>query len=118
MSAPQFRTAVPKRRYKLGDYDVTILADIESTDDHAYVYILAMMAMGDSQPVLFLTVEIAPKASRDDGRYLLAARTADEVRTLGQSDNWQDVDVFARDVLPVAGKLLGVAANVEAMRLL
>ena len=50
---PNIGTAIPKRRYQVGDYSATVLGEVETTDPRQYRYILAMVPMGQRTPTLY-----------------------------------------------------------------
>ena len=55
--APAFDTAVPKRRYKLGEFQAVVLGDVESKGDTEYVWVFALVREGDSEPLMYITLE-------------------------------------------------------------
>ena len=57
MSKPAFKTAIPKRRYKLGEFSIVVLGEVESEDDIDYQYILAVVQGQDPEPGLYITAE-------------------------------------------------------------
>ncbi len=99
MQAPKIVTAIPKRRYRLGEFSVTILADIDSSDDAQYRYILAVVRDGESQPGLYLTLEKSAqnevRESSDDMRLIMQ----DGSQTIGSSDAWKDIESFTAQAL-------------------
>ncbi len=54
---PTFATAVPKRRYKLGEFQAVVLGDVESKDDIEYVWVFALVREGESEPLMYITLE-------------------------------------------------------------
>ena len=47
MEAPKIQTAIPQRRYQLGEYSGVVLGEIESSDGVKYRYILALVREGE-----------------------------------------------------------------------
>ena len=109
MSAlPKINTAIPQRRYKYGDYAVTLLGDIESGDQHDYQFIAAFVKEGDSRPQLFIVSERLPPGRRDGGSHALRVinNTLDEVMDV--DGRWQRQADFVDQMLQLGGQLLGL----------
>ena len=51
MSKPGIVTAIPKRRYTLGEFSLVVLGEIESNDNRDYGYIMAVVRGTDPEPV-------------------------------------------------------------------
>lgn len=81
MALPRIQTALPARRYRFGEYNVTVLQDIESPDPVSYRYLMAYLKDGEQQPSTFVSCELTPPAQRAEGRYQLRVinSTLDEV---------------------------------------
>lgn len=103
MNSPSIRTAIPKRRYQLGDFSITVLGEVESGDDNDYRYVFAMVQDGKSDPSLYLT---AAKAGADD--YTLRLIAPNMERDLDTSPAWRDLDHFCEQGIAVAQQLLGL----------
>lgn len=114
---PRITTALPRRRWQLGDHSATLLADIESPDDSRYRYILALVPMGQSEPSLYVTCEEAPPARSMDGRWDLRVINHAMADVLASGDHWGDLDTFAEQALDLARQVLGLR-NEQAHRLL
>jgi hypothetical protein len=56
-SFPVIRTAIPKRRFRVGDQNVTLLGEIESGDGVSYRWIMAFVQDGQARPGLFVCAE-------------------------------------------------------------
>ena len=56
-SFPVIRTAIPKRRYRVGDHNVTVLGEVESGDGISYRWIMAFVQDGQPRPGLFVCAE-------------------------------------------------------------
>ena len=54
---PQIQTAIPRHRYQVGNYSVTLLGDIASGDGIDYRYILAFVPTGQNRPSLYICCE-------------------------------------------------------------
>jgi hypothetical protein len=55
--APTFDTAVPKRRYKLGEFQAVVLGDVQSKDDIEYLWVFALVREGEGEPLMYITLE-------------------------------------------------------------
>jgi len=105
---PVIRTAIPKRRYQLGAFSVSLLGEVESGDGIDYRYIMGFVAEGESRPSLYVCAERNPPGERGEGGYRL--RVVNEVlsEVLGSSDAWGDLDTFAEQALQLAGQALSL----------
>lgn len=109
MSKPGIVTAIPRRRYKYGEFTVTILADIASNDNRNYRYIMAVIKGSDPEPGIYITAEqdsTAGKTGRDYNMRIVM-RDGDEV--IGTSDAWHDIDAFSNEALGIVGQLLNLS---------
>jgi len=104
VSKPAISTAIPLRRYKFGEFTLTVLGDIESSGEMKYRYILAVIQGEDPEPGLYITAEqgvgkdLAMRVMMNDG---------DEV--IGHSDQWRDLDVFADESISIVSRVLGLS---------
>ena len=104
MNVPQINTAIPKRRYQLGDFGITILGDVESGDGNEYQYVFALVQDGKSDPSLYITaVKIA---ASDD--YTLHLSAPNMERDLDTSPAWRDLDHFCEQGISIAQQILGL----------
>lgn len=111
MDAPKIQTAIPQRRYQLGDYQAVLLGDIESGDDRRYKYILALVRAGESKPRCFIAAIRAPRERRAEGGYVLWLATEAFAEELSVADAWGEIDAFATEALTLAARTLGVEAQ-------
>lgn len=105
---PQIKTAIPKRRYQLGNHVAALLGEIESGDAQAYRYIMAFVPEGQREPVFYVCAEHSPPAERADGAYRLRVvgeLIADVVDT---GDRWGEIDQFADQALQLGRQALGL----------
>jgi len=105
---PVIKTAIPKRRYQIGDFSASLLGEVETGDGRNYRYILAFVQMGHAQPSLYVCSEHAPPAQADDGRYGL--RVINEVMSevVDTADRWGDLDAFAEKGIQLGVQALGL----------
>jgi len=105
---PQIKTALPKRRYQIGDHAATLLGEIESADDHQYRFILALVPLGEQEPLLYVTSEPAPADRRSEGAYDLRVISQSLTDVLDTADHWQHLDAFADQAIDIAQQILGL----------
>lgn len=113
---PAINTAIPKRRWQLGDFAATLLGDIDSDDPQRYRWVLALVAMGEREPSLYVTAEETPPADHADGRYQLRVISDSLTDVVDTHDRWGDIDIFAEQALDLARQVLGLGAQ-EPLRL-
>lgn len=106
MSTPQIQTAMPKRRYQLGEFVVTVLGDIESGDGRDYQWIFAVATEADPQPGLFVCAERADPDEREQGRFRMRVAMAEGSRVVGYSDRWENLDPFVEEAVKVVTTML------------
>lgn len=104
MKTPQIKTAIPKRRYQLGDFGITVLGEVESGDGQDYLYLFAVVQDGKSEPSLYLSATRAATA----GEYTLTLIAPNMDRELDTSPAWRDLDHFCEQGIAVAQQLLGL----------
>lgn len=105
MNSPHFSTAIPKRRYQIGDFTAVILGDVESSDSTDYRYIFAMVQDGRTEPSFYVLSIHRPGA---DGDYLLKVIAPNLERELDTSDAWRDLDIFAEQAISLAQQVMGM----------
>ena len=116
MDTPRIQTAIPQRRYQLGDYSAVVLGDIESPDNAKYQYILAVVKEGETKPEVYVIAERNPRSRAQEGSHRLRIESPVLSDDLGSSDEWRDIDVFASEGLRVAAGVLGLTDE-QAVRL-
>jgi hypothetical protein len=105
---PIIKTAIPKRRYQIGDFGVSLLGDIESGDSCNYLYILAFVQTGQTQPALYICAEERPDTGRGDGRYQLKVINEVMSEVVDTGEKWADLDSFAEQGLALGVQALGL----------
>ena len=108
---PVIRTAIPQRRYRLGEFNVTLLGEVESGDGIDYRYILAFVEEGRTQPSLYLCSERNPPGARGDGSHRLRLVNGAMSEVLGSDDAWRDVDVFVEKGLRIGASTLALQSE-------
>jgi hypothetical protein len=114
---PNITTAIPKRRYQIGDYAASLLGEIESSDPRRYRYILAMVPAGDRTPTLYVTCEATPPKESSQGNYRLRLINEAMSEVMDTADGWGDLDAFAEQGLKLAAQALGLQRE-QVIRLL
>ena len=105
MSRPGFKTAIPKRRYKLGEFSIVVLGEIESVDGTDYKYILAVVQGQDPEPGLYITAE---KTAVPTGEYSMRIMMRDGAEVIGSSTEWGSVDPFVDEALGIVSRMLNL----------
>lgn len=106
MDRPKITTAIPQRRYQFGEYGVTVLGEIESSDPPNYTFILALVKDGDSEPSVYV---ICDRRRRGDYAYRMRLVMDGFNEVMGESDDWGSLDSFSEYALQVAAKALGLS---------
>ena len=103
VSKPAITTAIPLRRYKFGEFTLTVLGNIESPDELKYRYIMAVIQGDDPEPGLYITAE------QGKGKELamrMMMRDGDEV--IGHSAQWHDLDECINAALDIVARVLNL----------
>lgn len=114
---PNIKTALPKRRYQIGDHAATLLGEIESGDGRAYRFILALVPMGEQEPVLYVTSEPSAPERRGQGAYDLRVISEGLTDVLDTADRWESLDQFADQAIDLAQQVLGLR-NQQVVKLM
>jgi len=104
VSKPSIATAIPLRRYKYGEFTLTVLGDIDSRDEINYRYILAVVQGGNPEPGLYVTAE---QGAGNEMAMRVMMRDGDEV--IARSDRWRDVDVFVDEAMNIVSRVLSLS---------
>jgi hypothetical protein len=111
MSHAHFKTAIPIRRYRIGNYAATLLSNCETTDteiEYAHALVIYQL-IGESQtarPALIISSETNANA-RHEGYYFLCS-LAQEHHNYGASPDWADLHKFEKAALQLAEQMLEV----------
>ncbi len=109
INKPNIKTAIPKKRYRLGEFNVVILGDIETGDANAYLFIAAILREGDPEPGIYLTAERNPPSEAEKGRYGMRLIMKDGSQWVRSSDDWRDLQTFTSDALEVTKAVLNLS---------
>ena len=117
MNAPNIETAIPKRRYQIGDLSAVVLGDVTSKDERHYEYVMALVPDGEQVPVLYITAERVQAAGQRERSTVVRVIAEGDERVLGPEERWRELDAFVEDALAMARRVMGLEGE-EAMRLL
>lgn len=106
MPHPVIKTAFPKRRYKFGEYTVTLLTDISSNDEISYLYLAAVVKDGYSQPEVYITCE--PVFDDLAAQYRIRVLTDKEEHIIGEGTEWKHEQTFCDYALQGIQQMFGL----------
>lgn len=103
MQGPKISTAIPKKRYQVGEYGAVLLGDIESPDPVTYQHILALVPDGMSDPHVYVTCE---RTAGGETRFRVIAEGVDQLLPLAEACSTPDN--FANTALRVIQEAMGM----------
>ena len=106
---PNIQRAIPKKRFQMGEYGVTILGEIESADIASYHYIMAFVPDGKNEPVLYVTAERTPPKDRHEGSHRLRVINQAMSEIMDTSDQWKDLEQFSAEGLKIGAQVLSLS---------
>jgi hypothetical protein len=107
---PAIRSAEPKRRFGLGDYQAVLFGDIVPTGPIAYLFILVVYDP-ENRPCFFVAAEVNSMASLlGGGSHFLGVFDSEGHSNLGDSNDWADPEKFAAEALRLARAKFGPSA--------
>jgi hypothetical protein len=109
LAMPAILRAIPKRRYRVGDYAVSLLGEIESGDGVGYRYIAAFVPDGQPKPTFYVCAEKNRPGS--DAAYRLRVVSSAMSEVVDQDDRWGDLDAFAEEALKIGRSALGLSQD-------
>ena len=98
---PAIATAIPRRRYRLGEFTVTVLGDIESKDGRNYRHIAAIIKGQDPEPGMYITAEQGGSGALD-----LRIIMHDGTEVVDSSERWRDLDEFVDEAIRIVSLVL------------
>ncbi|AGA92041.1 hypothetical protein Thimo_3371 [Thioflavicoccus mobilis 8321] len=113
---PVITTAIPRRRYQIGEFAATLLADIESGDTRRFRYIVAFVPLGQGEPTLYVCAE---EGTADEAGGCCQLVLVNEVMTerLDADARWGDQEAFAEQAIRLGVQVLGLQQE-QVVRLL
>ncbi len=107
MNKPAIGTAIPVRRFRFGEFTLTVLGEIESSDSNRYAFVMAVIQGQNSEPGIYLTAEQC-----DDGAYEMRLIMHDGEEVIGRSEQWGDLDTFIDEAVRVVSQVLNLSDEV------
>jgi hypothetical protein len=104
---PGIGTAIPRRRYKLGEFTLIVLGDIESKDGLDYQYIMAVIRGEDPEPGIYITAERGREVGQPEFSMRFIMRDGSEV--IGSSSQWSDLDAFVDEATGIVTRVLSLS---------
>ncbi len=92
MALPTIQSAIPKRRYQFGEFVITILSDIESSDTSTYLYIAAVLREGNTQPEVYITCEAICVQNKNS--YRIKVLSKDDEHIINEDPQWKHEQNF------------------------
>jgi hypothetical protein len=100
---PGIATAIPRRRYRIGEFTLTVLGEIESTDGRSYRYIAAVINGQNPEPGMYITAE---QGTAGQGVYDMRIILPDGADVIDQSERWSELDAFVEEVIRIVSRVL------------
>lgn len=107
MKKPGIVTAIPVRRYSFGEFTLTVLGEVESSDGIRYAYVMAVIQGQDPEPGIYITAE-QTTGSVCDMRLVMR----DGAEIIGRSEQWTDLDLFVEEAVRVVSQVLNLSDEV------
>ena len=111
MKKPAIVTAIPRRRYRYGEFTVVVLGDIESSDGIDYQFIIAVVKGADTEPGLYVTAEKAGGTAQHSD-YTMRILMRDGAEVIATSPAWGELEAFVEEGLDIVGKVLDLSDEV------
>lgn len=92
MAIPSIITAIPKRRYQYGEFNITLLTDISSQDSASYLYIAAVMQEGNTTPEVYITCEAI--SAGEPNKFRVRVLTSQDEHVISESSEWRNEQAF------------------------
>ncbi len=111
---PKITTAIPKKRFQVGEYNVTVLGEVESPDFPAYFFIMAFVQDGKKDPVLYVCADKTPPNKRHEGLARLRVVNSAMSEIMDINDRWKDLQQFSDEALQIGMQILGIQSETIA----
>ena len=92
MANPSIVTAIPKRRYQYGEFNITLLTEITSQDPIAYIYIAAVLQEGKTSPEVYITCEAI--SANESGSYRIRVLSAQQEHIISEDSQLRSEQAF------------------------
>ena len=106
---PGIATAIPKRRYRFGEFTLIVLGDIESRDGIDYRYIMAVIRGQDPVPGIYITAE---QGGGNPGEFSMRFIMQDGSDVIGASTRWGDLDAFVEEATGIVSRVLSLSDEI------
>ena len=105
MSIPAITTAIPKRRYQLGEFIITVLGEVQSSDGLEYRWVAGVARESEPKPALYVSAE---RNTEQPGQGALRLRVSmgSGEQVLGYGDEWRNLDTFVEQALHIVSTML------------
>ncbi|MEM8843544.1 MAG: hypothetical protein AAGB35_00700 [Pseudomonadota bacterium] len=98
MARPHIQSAFPKQRYQFGEFSITLLADVQSNDPIDYLYIIAVMREGNTEPEVYITCEMT--SSKDaKPAYRVRVLSDQQEHVISTDSQWGNEKAFCEFAL-------------------
>ena len=98
--APDIVTAIPKRRYRIGEFNAVVLGDVECRDPGDYVFVLALVRDGEPEPALYIAlIRTAPEV------FEMRVTVMDDSRSYPAGASAAGIDEFSEAALDAVVRL-------------
>lgn len=105
---PKIQRALPQRRFQYGDYAVTVLGEIETTDARDYEYLVAFVKEGEARPQLFVASVRLPPGQRGQGSHEIRVINSAMDESMDIDSRWGRLDTFVEQALQMGAQMLGL----------
>lgn len=92
MAFPTIQSAIPKKRYQFGEFAVTLLTDINSSDAASYLYAAAVLREGALKPEVYITCESA--TLNNENTYRIRVLSEQDEHIISQDKQWRHEQKF------------------------
>ncbi len=92
MAFPTIQSAIPKKRYQFGEFAVTLLTDINSSDATSYLYAAAVLREGALKPEVYITCEST--TSNNENTYRIRVLSEQDEHIISQDKQWRHEQKF------------------------
>ncbi len=107
MNKPHILTAIPRNRYRLGEFTVTVLDEIESDDAVEYRYVAAVVRTGQMDPGLYV-ISVRNQNTIESGSHALWVIMRDGSQCVGIADHWSDLQEFTAAAIESIRQILNL----------
>ncbi len=106
MAIPHIQSAYPKKRYKYGEFLVTLLTDVVSKDAQQYTYLIAIMPEGKTQPEVYITYQAV--SSQGDVTYQIKVISEQDEHIINDDANPMGEGAFCDFALQGIEQMFGL----------